>query len=62
MQSEPSRFAACWGVTLTALLLTLACPGCRPAAPVGPGPAPKAQELDTPKGEAIADPVLREAA
>ena len=34
--------------------------GCRPTA-VGPAPAPHAEEPDAPKGDAIADPVLREA-
>jgi len=44
------------------LLVTVACAGCQPAAPKGGGaPAPKAEEPDAPKGEAIADPVLREA-
>jgi hypothetical protein len=44
------------------LALTVA--GCRPAAPGGggaPAPAPQAEEPDSPKGEAIADPALREA-
>jgi hypothetical protein len=50
------------GTVCAALLLTLACSGCQPAAPKGGGaPAPKAEEPDAPKGDAIADPVLREA-
>jgi hypothetical protein len=46
------------------LLIALVLAGCRPAAPGGggaPAAAPRAEEPDAPKGEAIADPVLREA-
>jgi hypothetical protein len=44
------------------LLLAVVCAGCQPEAPKGGGaPGPKAEEPDVPKGEAIADPVLREA-
>src|SRR5262245_31293680 len=50
------------GRVCAALLQTLACASCQPAAPKGGGaPAPTAEEPDAPKGDAIADPVLREA-
>lgn len=50
------------GSAWSALLLAVACAGCQPAAPKGGGtPAPKVAAPDAPKGEAIADPDLREA-
>jgi hypothetical protein len=65
MKSHDGRWLAYYILRHTAcavLLFALACTGCQPAAPKGGGaPAPKAEEPDAPKGEAIADPVLREA-
>ena len=53
-----------WAAALATVSLALAVTGCQPAAPGGggvPAPAPQAEQPDAPKGEAIADPVLREA-
>ena len=53
-----------WAAALATVSLALAVMGCQPAAPGGggvPAPAPQAEQPDAPKGEAIADPVLREA-
>jgi hypothetical protein len=55
---------AAWPAGLAAATLTLAFAGCRPAPPGAggtPPAAPRAEEPDAPKGEAIADPGLREA-
>jgi hypothetical protein len=66
MHNERFRFplnsAWCWHAALAGLLFTLVC-GCGPAArgPAGAAPAAKPLEPDAPEGEAIADPVLREA-
>ena len=49
---------------LAVLSLALAVAGCRPATPAGGGvpvPSPLAVKADAPQGEAIADPILREA-
>jgi hypothetical protein len=52
------------GIGLLAVSLALAVTGCRPATPGGGGalsPAPRPEEPEAPKGEALADPILREA-
>jgi hypothetical protein len=57
--SSAARFAG-----LVVVFVALAGTGCRPAAPGGgggPAAAPKAEEPDAPKGEAVPDPTLREA-
>lgn len=50
------------GTVSVTLLASFACLGCQPAAPKAGGvPAQQAEEPDAPKGEAIGDPLLREA-
>jgi hypothetical protein len=58
------RSLAGWAAGLVTVSLALAVTGCRPAALSGggaPAPAPQPEERDAPKGEAVADPALREA-
>jgi hypothetical protein len=46
-----------------AFSLAMVSSACRPAVPAGgvPNPAPRVEEADAPRGEAIVDPTLREA-
>jgi hypothetical protein len=53
-----------WAAGLVLVSLAFSITGCRPGAPAGGGapvPAPQVEEPDAPKGEAVADPAIREA-